>query len=543
MKVRLSRRAILGFAVALFLTPQLARANNIAEDAAKKAPASVIRVAPPAPAFDEQLRLNELASRRARVGAQLGKSAMLILFSGLPRVYTNDVDYPFRSENNFFYLTNLRQQGSTLVLLPGEAPDAPRAVLFLPRRRPAAETWTGHMYSPEEARQISGVNEIYENTEFINFMRAARERATYAPSKEKILLSASNGSVAFDFAKIFGAAGEKSASAIYLLLPPERGAADGESREYPQEHAFAAAWSEKDTGVALKDASSVFAELRLRKSPLELQLLQHAIDISIEGHERAQAIAARAQWEYEVSAEVDYTFKRRNADNWGYPNIVGCGTNATTLHYEEVQGRVTPGQLLLMDVGAEYGHYSADITRTFPVNGKFTKEQADIYNIVLAAQDAGMRAVKVGGSIEDVQKAATQVIKDGLLKLGLITDLNSNQYRRWFMHGASHWLGMNVHDVGNYGVRLEPGMVFTVEPGIYIRPDALDNIPKTPENEAFINAVRPAFEKYKGIGVRIEDDVLVTPEGFKNLSGALPRSIPDIENFIKNASREMRGRS
>ena len=192
-----------------------------------------------------------------------------------------------------------------------------------------------------------------------------------------------------------------------------------------------------------------------------------------------------------------------------------------------------------MVFGAEYQHYTADVTRTFPVSGKFTKEQAEIYQIVYDAQEAAARVTKPGATLSQVHNAATEVIKDGLLRLGLITDRNSDQHRIWFMHGTGHWLGMNVHDVGG-GTTFEPGMVFTNEPGIYIRLDALDNLPKTPEFEKFIAAVRPAFEKYKGIGVRIEDDMLVTDTGAKWMSAALARTIPDIEAFMARARREGR---
>jgi len=173
------------------------------------------------------------------------------------------------------------------------------------------------------------------------------------------------------------------------------------------------------------------------------------------------------------------------------------------------------------------------------VNGKFSKEQAEIYQIVYDAQEAAARVAKPGGNLSTNHNAATDVIKDGLLRLGLITDRNSEQYRIWFMHGTGHWLGMNVHDVGG-GARFEPGMTFTNEPGIYIRLEALDNLPKTPDNEKFIAAVRPAFEKYKGIGVRIEDDMMITPEGVKWMTGALPRSIADIEAFLAKARRELK---
>ena len=274
---------------------------------------------------------------------------------------------------------------------------------------------------------------------------------------------------------------------------------------------------------------------------MELRLLQHAIDISTEAHERAWTIAGDAKWEYEVDAVMAYTFKLRNADSWGYPDIVGCGPNATTLHYEESQGPVTQGSLLLMDVGAEYGHYSSDITRTFPVNGKFSPAQAEIYQIVYDAQEAVAKASKPGATLSDVSRAGTEVIKDGLLKLGLITDRNSDAQRRiWFMHGTSHWIGMNVHDVGG-GAKFEPGMTFTNEPGIYVRPDALDYLPigwNQQDWDKFKAAVRPAFEKYKSIGVRIEDDMLITDTGVKWMSEALPRKLSEIEDFIAKARKQ-----
>ena len=503
---------------------------------AETATSPVIRIAPPAPVFGEEARLTELASRRARVARSIGDKGILILFSTEPRVYTNDVDYEYRQENNLYYLTNLKQKGATLVLTPGNA--LLPAILFLPRRSPAAETWTGHMYSPEEASQISGVKEIWDAGEFEPFLKALRNRQPYRPKDDKILMTtrvaAGESSAPSGFEKLFAAAGENNGE-LYLLVP-----GGGDSLEYRQEQRFASDWVKSASGYSIKNATPIFAEMRLRKSPFELAMMQHAIDITTEAHERAWIAAADAKWEYEVDAQVAYTFKLRNADHWGYPSIVGCGPNATTLHYEESQGHVKPGELLLMDVGAEYEHYSADVTRTFPVNGKFSQAQAEVYRIVYDAQEAAAEAARPGATVSDVNRAATEVIKDGLLKLGLITDKNSNQYRIWFMHGTSHWLGMNVHDVGNYGSKLEPGMVFTNEPGIYVRPDALDNLPQTPENEKFIAAIRPAFEKYKSIGVRIEDDLLITPGGVKWLTEALPRKMSEIEDFIARGRREAR---
>lgn len=492
----------------------------------------VIREAPPAPEFTKEERQAELRGRRERVMERLGPNSLLVLFSAEPRVYTNDVDYEFRQENNLYYLTALRQQGARLVMLRGPAGPA-REILFLPRRVPERETWDGRMYSPEEARDVSGLGEIWDAREFEPFMKAVRSRLSYRPPPHAVLLAPADARPAPP--EDFLAAMSKNEATLYLLL---RGEGD---REFRQEHLYSVAWAGDSGGLSVRSAWEVFAALRQRKSPYELRLMQHAVDISIEGHQRAQAVASRAKWEYEVEAELDYTYKRRNADNWGYPSIVGCGPNATTLHYQESQGRVGPNDLLLMDAGAEYEHYSADVTRTFPVSGKFTKEQAEIYNVVLAAQEAAFGVIRPGALFSDPHNAATEVIKDGLLRLGLITERNSLQYRVWFMHGTSHWLGMNVHDVSpRNGDRLEAGMVFTVEPGIYVRPDALDNLPKTPETEKFLAAVRPAFEKYKGIGVRIEDDMVVTPDGYRNMSVALPRTIPDVEAFIARARKEVR---
>jgi Xaa-Pro aminopeptidase len=527
-------RVRLAFVVAVttaMLAPALAW--SVARADRDPATPSVIRITPPAPVFDDVKRVSELADRRRRVAEAIGPKAILVLFSGEPRVYANDVDYEFRQENNLFYLTNLNQRRATLVLIPGNR--VTPEILFLPRRNPTAETWTGHMYSAEEAAQLSGVKEIWEASEFDGFTKAVRAHEAFQPKPESVLKTdrAAGATASGGFDSVYGAAA-KNEAALYILM---NFPVQGESREFRQEQKFATTWP-KEAGFNMQNASPIFTQLRLRKSPMELELMQHAIDISIEAHQRAQAFASQAKWEYEVDAQVAYTFKLRNADNWGYPDIVGCGNNATTLHYQESQGRVHPGLLMLMDVGAEYDHYSADVTRTFPVNGKFTKEQAEIYQIVYDAQEAVAKATKPGSSLSDINSAATEVIKDGLLKLGLITDRNSDwQYRIWFMHGTGHWLGMNVHDVGG-GARFEPGMVFTNEPGIYLRPDALDNLPKSPENEKFIATVRPAFEKYKGIGVRIEDDMLVTETGTKWLTAALPRSIADIEAFIAKARRE-----
>lgn len=497
--------------------------------------APAIRVAPPAPVINENERLAELASRRQRVAQKIGANSILIMLSAEPRVYTNDVDYMYRQENNFFYLTNFKQESARLVLMPGNS-QTPE-ILFMRRRNPAFETWNGYMYSPEDAKRITGIKEIWTINEFEPFVKALKNNQPYQPKPENVLLSEkqnNHASPATVNNEIFFKAAQDGKANLFLLRPMR-----GDKREYGQEMEFAEKWEAESTSMNIQDAAQIFSEMRLKKSPIELKYLQHAIDITTEAFGRAMSVASKSNWEYEVQAEVEYTFRRRNADYWGYPSIVGCGPNATTLHYQDPQGRVKNGELLLMDIGAEYNHYTADVTRTFPVNGKFTPEQAAIYKIVYDAQEAVAKVTKPGSSLSEVNQAATEVIKDGLLKLGLITDRNSNQYRMWFMHGTSHWLGMNVHDVGG-SAKFVPGAVFTNEPGIYIRGDALDYLPKTPENEKFIAAIRPAFEKYKNIGVRIEDDMLVTETGCEWMTKNMPRTIAEIESMVARAVKENR---
>lgn len=463
---------------------------------------TAIRITPPAPLFTDAERQAELARRRAAVAAQMADNSVMVLFSAEPKLYTNDVDYVFRQENNLYYLTALKQGNATLIITK-KGGDANYA-LFIPKRDPRRETWNGKMYSNEDAGRTSGLSGIKNLEDLAPALKAIKERSDAAIQN------------------------------VYLLLPLGEADSDGQ-REFRQESDFARAL----TGYKVVNAQPMFADLRHVKSPYELKLMQHAVDISTEAHMRAMATAARAKMEYEVQAEIEYTFRRRNADYWGYPSIVGCGPNATTLHYEESQGPVKPGNLLLMDVGAEYDHYTADVTRTFPVNGKFTPEQADIYRIVYDAQEAAARAAKPGATMQQISSAADNVLKDGLYRLGLITDKNSAQFKIWYMHGLGHWLGMNVHDVGRYGVPFKPGMVFTNEPGIYIREDALKYLPDTPEWKAFVAKVTPAFEKYKNIGVRIEDDMAITDTGVEWMTKNLPRKLEDIEAFMAKATKEV----
>ena len=508
-------------------------------------PAAFWHIDPAAPTITEADRLRELASRRAGVMKRIGQKGMLILFSGTPRVYTLDVDYPFRQENNLYYLTGIKQAGATLVLIPGAKKT--HEILFMPRRNPAAETWTGHMLSVEEARTRSGIQEVWDDASLNGFLAFLAPRASGILAQRGEVIKSDDKRVESwrdDFQTLRDAI-RNSEGELHLLLPLPS-PVDRESREFRAEQIFAAQIASMAVGLTVRNAAPIFAELRLRKSPWELSLIQHAIDITAEAFYRVYALASPVVHEYELQAEFEYTYRRHNAD-WGYPCIVGGGANGTTLHYITNQDPLPASGLLLMDCSAEYDHYTGDITRTIPVSGKFTKEQAEIYRIVYAAQMEAIKRIRPGVKLSTsggglntnpIYTASAEIIKEGLLRLGLITSKDNDEYRIWFMHGSTHWIGMNVHDVGDYSTPLAPGMVFTVEPGIYIRPDALDVLPKTPENEKFIAAVRPAFEKYKGIGVRIEDDVLVTEGEAKVMSAAVPSKLEEVEAAMSRLKQE-----
>ncbi len=511
-----------------------------------------IRQTPPPPQFSNAERQTELATRRANVFAEMKNNSVMILMSTEPKVYTNDVDFLYRQENNLYYLTNLKQKDAKLVLV--KSGDTSRAILFLPKREPQNETWNGHMYSTEEAANISGIKTVLDASQYEKFFNQLINKQTNKVNEIVLPTALQN---------------------LYLLIP-EYDFETEDTREYQREwdlaQTQATVSSDDKTGILkyeatgkyqILNAKPIFTKLRQVKSPYEIKLIQHAIDITIEAHMRAMATSRQVTMEYETQAEIEYVFRRRNADYWGYPSIVGCGLNATTLHYEESQGKVTQGNLMLMDIGAEYDHLTADVTRTFPVNGKFTKEQAEIYQIVYDAQEAAAKTIKPGAKFGDPAKAAKDVIEAGLAKLGLITAIGANipgvfeeypdgnggivkipvkQSFLWYMHDWGHWLGMNVHDVGGGGnTILKPGMIMTNEPGIYVREDALNYFDSSkPEIKAWLGKIRPSYEKYKTIGVRIEDDMLVTDTGVEWMTKNLPRKMDEIEYFMANAQNEIK---
>jgi Xaa-Pro aminopeptidase len=465
---------------------------------------------------------DDLKARRARVLEQLGPDAMLVLFSASPKVYSNDIDYEFRQDSTLHYLTGIEQEDTALVLMPGNR--TRQAVLFVRPPDARREHWTGHLLTKAEATARSGIETIYYTSEFEAFVTAMLDRRAYGfRSREQ------EGRE--EFAKFFAAMREGRAR-VSLLLQPRPGLSGPLGRA----HEFARQLRDRFFGVSVTDATDLLWGLRQVKTAYEQRVLTRSVEISSEAQRAGMRAARPGAYEYEVESAIEAVYLKNGAMTPGYPSIVGSGPNATVLHYSQSSRRMAPGDLLLVDAAGSYQYLTGDITRTYPVGGSFSATQKEIYALVLAAQEAAMQAARPGNRTSDVEAASEKVIKAGLLKLGLITDASGDQFRTWYTHGICHFIGMDVHDVGDYERPLEPGMAFVIEPGLYIREAALDALDDTPENRAFIEKVRPMVQKYKDIGVRIEDSFLLTREGLTQLSSTVPRTIEEIERFMRGSA-------
>ena len=459
----------------------------------------------------------DLAARRARVMDRLGPDTALILWSAPTRNYSLDVDYEYRQESNLYYLTGLTQEGTILVLMPGNL--TRREILFVKEKDPTREHWEGRVLSQEEAATGTGIRTVLNTGQFEAFAEATLNRHAYDVIDDR------------EAATFFEAIGAGRAQVALLL--PRASANDPPSR--PAEFARRV----RDTFTSLKaiDATPILTSLRMVKTPYEQKVLVKSLEISSEAQMAGMRTARPLAYEYEVKAAIEGYYRGRGAVSWSYPSIVGSGPNATILHYPQDDRQMQAGDLLLVDAAANYQYMSGDITRTYPVSGTFTQPQKDIYAIVLQAQEEGMRVAQPGSSIAAIHNKTVEIIKAGLLRMGLITDANGEQYRMWYTHGATHYIGIDVHDVGDRNRTLEPGMSFVIEPGIYIRQSALDALPRTPENLLLIQKIEPAVRKYMDIGVRVEDSFLLEATGLRRLSASLPRTIDEIEAVMRKRAK------
>lgn len=472
------------------------------------------------PAQNARILPAEYQARRAALAKAIGPDAVFIAFSSEPARRTGDVDWPFRQEDNLLYLTGQNEPDTTLVLLPGERQR--REVIFSRDRDPANERWTGIIPSQDQVKAATGVADVESSRRFAQFVDALFQgRGWNAPPQSSYF--ATPGMPAF-LASVRGGRAE-----VWLVIH-DRGATGG---PLTREQRFADDLRRQYPDVRFRDAAPLLLAMREIKSPAELTLIQRAIDITAEAQKAAMARALTATFEYELQATIEFTFRNLGACCWAFPSIVASGRNATTLHYETNNDPIARGGLVLTDLGAEVDGYSADVTRTYPASGTFSPEQKAIYEIVLAAQNESLALMRPGHRHLEANDKAIEVVGRELLKLGLVTQATPEQAGLYLFHGTGHPLGLQVHDVYDRVRPYEAGMVFTNEPGIYVRRDdilASDVFKKLPGTGQ--QTLRAALDRYDGIGIRIEDDVLITSGEPKILSAGAPRTVKDIEAWM-----------
>lgn len=458
---------------------------------------SDIEEAAPVPATDPPIRprpsAEACASRRRRIAERIGDGA-LVLFGGELKVRSADTEFRFRPDSDFFYLTGLAEPGAVMVLRPGRDPEL---TLFVRPRDPDAEVWSGRRIGPEGAIREFGAD-------------AAHPLESMATELPKLLDGASEIHMPLG---LYADLDRAVAEALRLLRRRNR---TGES---PPE--------------SIRDARVTLGEDRVVKDAAALRSLRKAVDITVDAHLQAMRQARPGMHEYEIEAIIEYHFRRRGSSGPGYGTIVGAGDNATILHYVDNTGVLRDGDLLLVDAGAEYDLFSGDLTRTYPVNGRFSAAQRDLYEVVLAANEAGIARATVGSSIDEIHQVCLRILCQGMLDLGLLEGtldevIEKEHYKKYYMHRTSHWLGADVHDAGYYTVErkprpLQPGFVLTVEPGLYV---------SAARSEA------PA--EMRGTGIRIEDDVLVRAEGPEVLTHRAPKQVTAVEAEVGAALEDRR---
>jgi Xaa-Pro aminopeptidase len=418
--------------------------------------------------------------------------SVAIVSSAREATRSNDTQYRYRQDSDFLYLTGFDEPEAIAVIAPAHKEH--KYALFVRPRDPEREIWDGRRAGIEGARVEFGADAAFPISEFKEKLSDLLNGAT------NLYYRIGNGHAELD---------EAIVNRIKHLREMGR-----RGMNAPQ---------------AIIDTSTIIHEMRLFKSEEEIDLMQRAADIASEGHIEAMKQTRPGMKEYEIEALVEYVFRKNGASGPAYNSIVGSGANATVLHYINNDATLADGDLLLIDAGAEYRGYASDITRTFPVNGRFTPAQRDIYDLVLKTQVACVEKVLPGANVDELKSYSIELLTEGMVRLGLLQGepkklIEEEKYKQFYMHGLGHFLGLDVHDVGRYQIknearRLEPGMVMTVEPGLYVAPGTKD-IP----------------EKYLGIGVRIEDDVLVTEDGNRVLSSKAPKEVEEIEALMAKNS-------
>ncbi len=436
------------------------------------------------------IAIDEFRKRRQALIELMSDNCIAILPSAPEKVRNRDVHYPFRQDSDFYYLTGLAEPDAVMVLVPGR--EHGESVLFCREKNPEKELWDGKIVGPEDAVGELGFDDAFPFADIDDILPGLIE------GKDKVYYSMGLDAQ-FD---------KRVMDWINVIRSKVRSGAHPPGEFVALEH--------------------YLHDMRLFKSPVELEVMAKAGEISAQAHVRAMKKCRPGMFEYQLESEIVHGFMESGSRSAAYPSIVGAGNNGCILHYIENQSQIQDGDLLLIDAGCELDYYAADITRTFPANGKFTEEQRAIYEIVLKAQLAAIDKVQVGMHWNHPHEAAVHAITEGLVALGILRGvveelIEKEAYKKYYMHRTGHWIGMDVHDVGDYKVGgewrvLEPNMVMTVEPGIYIAP-----------NDESVD------KKWRGIAVRIEDDVVVTRKGPKILTASVPKTIEDIEALMADA--------
>ena len=430
------------------------------------------------------ISIRELSRRRGQIMRAMGDDAIAVLPSASLRMRNHDVEYPFRQDSDFLWLTGFNEPEAVMVLLPGRSQG--QYILFCRDRDPKMELWHGRRAGPAGAVERHGADDAFPVGDIDDILPGLLEGRTR----------------------------------VYTTL----------GRDHDFDHKLMA-WVNHLRGQVRKGTRSphefvslehILHDMRLYKSRAEVRMMRHAAAITGAAHLRAIRACRPGMMEYEIEAEILHDFRRAGAEP-AYPAIVGGGTNACILHYTENDAPLRDGDLVLIDAGCEWRGYAADITRTFPVNGRFSPQQRDLYEIVLEAQRAAIAVVRPGNHWDDPHMAAVRALTKGLVHAGLLRGsvaklVKDGAYRRFYMHRTGHWLGLDVHDVGDYKVGdawrlLEPGMAMTIEPGLYITP------------------ARGVPKRFHHTGIRIEDDVLVTEDGCEILTADCPKDPDELETL------------
>jgi Xaa-Pro aminopeptidase len=454
--------------------------------------------APPAPA---PIGREEYASRRAALAQRMTSGVLVVLGADDP-----ESDYlPFAQNAPFRYLTGITEPGAALVI--DKRSGTPREMLFVRRRNPTREVWEGARLGTERAEALSGI--------------PARNRETMEATLDSLLAAPTT---------------------LYMVSP--LGSDGSESPWQRPDQQFSTAMAAKHAGTRVQYLDRELFAIRAPKSPAERDHLRQSIYITALAHREAMRAVEPGMNEFEIHALIEGTFRRYGAERPSFGSIVGSGPNSVTLHYRDADRFMERGEVLVMDIGASYRGYAADVTRTVPVSGRFSPEQRAIYEIVLAAQKAAEQQARPGATLGALSQTAAQTVAQGLARLGLIESADASydcgrgttrcaQWRLYYMHGLGHGIGLDVHDPDPaYSGSFRVGSAFTIEPGIYVRADLLQNLPDTPGNRALIERLTPAVRRYANIGVRIEDDYFITEQGVERVSTGAPREIDEIEALM-----------